>query len=153
MKSLQQYIVEAEQWISEPNPGDDFGIELEDGTLIETYVMAREDNAILLDATEEIYATLAEWADLQDEDENEELLEDQSGMIQLDKSIADAPVTPIDNMEEGEMKRAMHADAERMSLPDFQERYGYEDWIEEFWKNVNDVDEAKYMYEILRLAT
>ena len=61
----------------------------------------------------------------------------------LEKNIAAAPVKPIP-MEEGAMKEEMWRMAERMSLTDFQEHYGYEDWIEEFWKKVNDVDEAKY---------
>lgn len=145
MKSLKDYIVEAEQWMEEPDTGDNIDIELDDGTLIETYIMAREHNAILVDATPEIYSALGEWAELtEDIDDDYEIDEDQSGMIQLDKSIADAPVKPVANMEEGEMKRAMHDAAESMSLADFVEAYGDEDWIIEFWKNVNDVDEAKY---------
>jgi hypothetical protein len=144
MKSLKDYIAEAQQWMDEPDTGDNIDIELEDGTLIETYIMAREDNAILLDATEEIYESLTEWAELTEDIDNDEIEEDQSGMIQLDKSLADAPVKPVANMEEGAMKEEMWRMAERMSLSDFQEHYGYEDWIEEFWKKVNDVDEAKY---------
>jgi hypothetical protein len=34
MKTLRDYIVEAEQWVDAPAAGDDFEIELEDGTLI-----------------------------------------------------------------------------------------------------------------------
>ena len=144
MKSLREYIVEAEQWIEEPDAGDDFAIELEDGTLIETYIMAREDDAILLDSTEEIYITLSEWANLQDDDDNEELFEDQSGMIQLDKSIADAPVKPVFSIEEGQMKRQMMDDAERMTIEQFVDKYGDDEWVREFWHEVNDIDEAKY---------
>ena len=44
---------------------------------------------------------------------------------------------------EGEMKRAMHADAERMTLEQFVEKYGDEEWIREFWNNImGDLDEA-----------
>jgi hypothetical protein len=48
-------------------------------------------------------------------------------------------------MEEGEMKRAMHDDAERMSLEQFVAKYGDEEWIREFYNNImGDIDEAKY---------
>ena len=105
MKSLKEYIVEAEQWMEEPATGDDFAIELEDGTLIETYIMATEDNAILLDSTEDIYSILGEWAQLC-EDIDDDVEEDQSGMIQLDKAIGDAPVKPVASVEEDEMSEA-----------------------------------------------
>ena len=51
MKTLRDYMVETEQWLQTPAVGDDFAIELDDGTLIETYIMATEGNAVLLDAT------------------------------------------------------------------------------------------------------
>lgn len=105
MKSLKDYIVEAEQWMEEPDAGDNIDIELEDGTLLETYIMAREGDAFLLDATPEIYEALSQWAELC-EDIDKDVEEDQSGMIQLDKSIADAPVKPVANMEEDEMSEA-----------------------------------------------
>jgi hypothetical protein len=46
---------------------------------------------------------------------------------------------------EGRMKEQMHTDAERMELAQFLDKYGNEDWIKEFWQNVNvDISEAKY---------
>ena len=153
MKTLQDYLVESEQWMSLPAEGDDFAIELEDGTLVETYIIEVADDCILLDSTEEINRALAEWAALEDTDEGDSGivmetmgyggLVGEGNIEDLEKNIAAAAVKPIP-MEEGQMKELMWRDAERMNLPDFQERYGYEDWIEEFWKNVNDVDEAKY---------
>lgn len=144
MKSLKEYIVEAEQWMEEPDTGDNIDIELDDGTLLETYIMAREHNAILLDATTEIYESLSEWAELS-EDTETDLDEDQSGMIQLDKSIADAPVKPVFSVEEGQMKELMWRDAERMTLEQFVAKYGDEDWVREFWNNImGDLDEAEY---------
>ena len=147
MKSLKDYIAEAEQWMDEPDTGDNIDIELEDGTLIETYIMAREHNAILLDATPEICSALSEWAELREDIDDDYEMEDQSGMIQLDKSLADAPVKPVANMEEGQMKRQMMDDAERMTLEQFTDLYGNDEWVIEFWKDFNEdneVDEAKY---------
>jgi hypothetical protein len=44
---------------------------------------------------------------------------------------------------EGQMKQEMHKSAERMSLAQFINRYGDEEWIREFWNNINGpMDEA-----------
>jgi len=54
-------------------------------------------------------------------------------------------------VEEGAMKHEMMKNAERMSLAQFKDRYGDEDWIEEFWRTatgepevIKTVDEAEY---------
>jgi hypothetical protein len=104
MKTLREYMVEAEQWVDTPAAGDDFEIELEDGTLIETYVMATEGSAILLDATDEIYSALGQWAELC---EDVELDEDQGAGQVLAKAIDDAPVDTMSNIDE-EMDEAKY---------------------------------------------
>jgi hypothetical protein len=69
---------------------------------------------------------------------------DEGNIEDLEKNIASAAVKPIP-MEEGSMKHAMHADAERMSLEQFVDKYGDEEWIREFWNAImGDLDEAKY---------
>jgi hypothetical protein len=97
MKTLRDYIVEAEQWVDAPAAGDDFEIELEDGTLIETYIMATEGSAILLDATDEIYSALGQWAELC---EDVELDEDQGAGQVMAKAIDDAPVDTMSDIDE-----------------------------------------------------
>jgi hypothetical protein len=104
MKTLRDYIVEAEQWVHAPAAGDDFEIELEDGTLIETYIMATEGSAILLDATDEIYSALGQWAELC---EDVELDEDQGAGQVLAKAIDDAPVDTMSDIDE-EMDEAKY---------------------------------------------
>ena len=104
MKTLRDYIVEAEQWIDAPAAGDDFEIELEDGTLIETYIMATEGSAILLDATDEIYSALGQWAELC---EDVELDEDQGAGQVLAKAVDDAPVDTMSDIDE-EMDEAKY---------------------------------------------
>jgi len=154
MKSLREYITESEQWIAEPAEGDNFAIELEDGTLIETYIIEVADDCILLDATSEIISAITEWATLEDTDEGDSgvIMETMGygGLVgegnieDLEKNIASAAVKPIP-MEEGQMKRAMHDDAERMTLTQFVNKYGDEEWIREFYNNImGDLDEAKY---------
>jgi hypothetical protein len=62
MKKLTDYIQESQQWIESPGQGDAFGIELEDDTLLETYVMeVADDGSVLLDSTPEIYSLLESW--------------------------------------------------------------------------------------------
>ena len=125
MKTLRDYMVETEQWLQTPAVGDDFAIELEDGTLIETYIMATEGNAVLLDATPEIYAALNQWTRLCEDD---------------DTSTGELAV-----LSEGQMKEIMWRDAERMTLDQFVDKYGDEEWIREFWTAImGDIDEAKY---------
>lgn len=125
MKTLQDYMVETEQWLQTPAAGDDFAIELDDGTLVETYIMAVEGNAVLLDATPEIYAVLGQWAELHEEE--------------------DAPDSELTILSEGRMKELMWRDAERMTLDQFVDKYGDEEWIREFWNAImGDIDEAKY---------
>jgi hypothetical protein len=104
MKTLRDYIVEAEQWVDTPVAGDDFEIELEDGTLIETYIMATEGSAILLDATDEIYSALGQWAELC---EDVELDEDQGAGQVLAKAVDDAPVDTMSDIDE-EMDEAKY---------------------------------------------
>ena len=125
MKTLRDYMVETQQWLATPAAGDDFAIELDDGTLIETYIMATEGNAVLLDATPEIYAALSQWARLCEDD--------------------DAQDSELTVLSEGQMKEIMWRDAERMTLDQFVDKYGDEEWIREFWTAImGDIDEAKY---------
>jgi hypothetical protein len=154
MKTLKEYIAESESWMQTPADGDVFAIEFEDDTLVETYIIEVADDCILLDATPEIMAVLEQWAALEDTDEGDSnvILETMGygGLVgegnieDMEKNIASAAVKPIP-MEEGEMKRAMHDDAERMTIEQFVDKYGDEEWIREFWNNImGDLDEAKY---------
>jgi hypothetical protein len=137
MKSLREYIAESAEWMASPAAGDTFAFELPDEVLIETYIIEVADNCILLDSTPEINAALAEWATLEDTDEGD------SGVIMETMGYGSL-------VGEGAMKHEMMKNAERMSLEQFKDRYGDEDWIEEFWRATNDepeqssTDEAKY---------
>jgi hypothetical protein len=124
MKRLADYLAESEQWMSTPAEGDAFDIELPDEVLVETYIIEVADDCILLDSTEEINRALSEWAALEDTDDGD------SGVIMETMGYGSL-------VGEGSMKKEMHAAAEQMSLEQFKERYGDEDWIEEFWRVSN----------------
>jgi hypothetical protein len=137
MKTLKDYLSESEQWMNTPAVGDTFAFELPDEVLCETYIIEVADDCILLDSTPEINAALAEWATLEDTDEGD------SGVIMETMGYGGL-------VGEGAMKHEMMKNAERMSLEQFKDRYGDEDWIEEFWRvatgetEQSNTDEAKY---------
>ena len=103
MKTLQDYMVETEHWLQTPAAGDDFAIELDDGTLIETYVMATEGNAVLLDATPEIYAALSQWAQLCEDDDaqDSELIMDD-----IDEAKYQGREVPLGKPMAGDVKKS-----------------------------------------------
>jgi hypothetical protein len=137
MKTLKEYIAESAEWMASPAAGDTFAFELPDEVLCETYIIEVADDCILLDSTPEINAALAEWATLEDTDEGD------SGVILETMGYGSL-------VGEGAMKHEMMTNAERMSLEQFKDRYGDEDWIEEFWRvatgetEQSNTDEAKY---------
>lgn len=124
MKTLNQYLAESAKWMQSPAEGDDFAFELPDEVLCETYIIEVVDNCILLEGTPEIIAAISESALLEDTDEGD------SGVIM-------ETMTTGTLVSEGAMKQEMHKAAERMTLDQFVERYGNEDWIREFWNNIN----------------
>ena len=137
MKTLKEYMAESAKWMESPAAGDTFAFELPDEVICETYIIEVADDCILLDSTPEINAALAEWATLEDTDEGD------SGVILETMGYGSL-------VGEGAMKHEMMKNAERMSLAQFKDRYGDEDWIEEFWRTAtgeteqSNTDEAKY---------
>ena len=137
MKTLKEYMAESAKWMESPVAGDIFAFELPDEVLCETYILEVADDCILLDSTPEINAALSEWATLEDTDEGD------SGVILETMGYGSL-------VGEGAMKHEMMKNAERMSLAQFKDRYGDEDWIEEFWRTAtgeteqSNTDEAKY---------
>ena len=74
MSDLARYLTESEDTLHHPVAGDDFGIELEDGTLIDTWIMESDEDSLLLAATPEIMAVMESWMelDLYESDRDEE---------------------------------------------------------------------------------
>jgi len=74
MKTLKDYITESENWMQTPAEGDNFGIELSDGTLIESYILELADDSILLDATVDIVRVLESWNLLSDQESQDTVI-------------------------------------------------------------------------------
>ena len=58
MKNFRDYIQDAEQWVGEPAPGDEFDIELAPDQLLESYVVAVEDDAVIIEGDEAVMSLL-----------------------------------------------------------------------------------------------
>lgn len=61
MSQLSRYLKAAEAWVNTPARGDDFAIELDDGTLLETYILDQTDNRIVLEANSAMIEILEHW--------------------------------------------------------------------------------------------
>jgi hypothetical protein len=134
MSDLRKLLDIIENVQTEPEAGDVFELELGD-TLIETVISeVTEDGVVIhLDETAmrimiDAKKQLNEWMKM--------------------GADSDASAGGSYKLGEGMTKQAMHDDAEKMSLEQFCDRYGDEDWVKEFWRNLNDtdesMDEAKY---------
>ena len=92
MKTLRDYLTEAEEQQHHPRTGDVFAFELADGTLLETYVMDQDDvGDILLDSTDQIYSLLEQWELLDDgmnEDQDMDEAKYQGREVPLGKKMA-----------------------------------------------------------------
>jgi len=120
MKSFRDYLAEAEYVADTPVTGDDFAINIREECLLETYICEEAIDGVVLYADEKLLAILESYGLLETEFHETVILE-------------------------GQMKELMWRDAERMTLEQFVDKYGDEDWIREFWNAImGDIDEAKY---------
>ena len=73
---------------------------------------------------------------------NQDLVNVLKGLAAIQEQSTDE----VEITNEGSMKQKMMDDAEKMSLEQFKDKYGDEDWIEEFWRTTtgeeDEVEEA-----------
>ena len=105
MKTLRDYITESETWMQTPAEGDTFGIELSDGTLIESYILELADDSILLDATADIVSVLESWNLLSDrESQDTVILETQDD--DMDEAKYHGREVPLGKPMKGDVKKS-----------------------------------------------
>ena len=105
MKTLKDYITESETWMQTPAAGDTFGIELADGTLIESYILELADDSILLDATADIVCVLESWNLLSDqESEDTVILETMDD--DMDEAKYHGREVPLGKPMKGDVKKS-----------------------------------------------
>ena len=105
MKTLKDYITESETWMQTPAEGDNFGIELSDGTLIESYILELADDSILLDATADIVSVLESWNLLSDQESQDTvILETQND--DMDEAKYHGREVPLGKPMKGDVKKS-----------------------------------------------
>ncbi len=97
MEKLSHYLQEAQEWMHTPTKGDDFAIELDDGTLLETYIVDSVDNNLLIEADNTIFSILENWQyiseidSIDETDDNDiEIDFDQMAKDQIEQGEQDA---------------------------------------------------------------
>jgi hypothetical protein len=105
MKTLKDYITESETWMQTPAEGDNFGIELSDGTLIESYILELADDSILLDATADIVSVLESRNLLSDQESQDTvILETQDD--DMDEAKYHGREVPLGKPMKGDVKKS-----------------------------------------------
>jgi hypothetical protein len=105
MKTLKDYIAESETWMQTPAEGDEFGIELSDGTLIESYILELADDSILLDATADIVSVLESW-NLLSEQESEDTVILETADDDMDEAKYQGREVPLGKPMAGDVKKS-----------------------------------------------
>jgi len=136
---------------------DSFDFELSEDFVIETGVVDINEDGILIEGDEETLRLLAEHGLILEETDWSKYDEPTASRIKkgktkpVDKTDYDKPThlrkkeKEEKKLDEGMTKDAMMDDAEKMSLEEFCDKYGDEDWVKEFYHTaVGDLDEAKY---------
>lgn len=136
MKSLLSYLAESEHRAANPVAGDNFSFELDDGTVVDTYIIETTADEILLAANESTWSVLEQWMSFEPV-----LAEGCNCEAELEADL----------VTEGFVKQMMHKDAERMSREQFCDKYGDEHG--EFWDNINaELDEDQGAGEVMAKA-
>lgn len=131
MSDLRNLLDIIENIQAEPEVGDVFELELGD-TLIETTISEITEDGVIIHLDETALSLMI--------DAKKQLNE----MMKMGAD-SDASAAGSYKLGEGMTKDVMMADAEKMSLEEFCDKYGDEDWVKEFYHTaVGDLDEAKY---------
>lgn len=131
MSDLRNLLDIIESIQAEPEVGDVFELELGD-TLIETTISEITEDGVIIHLDETALSLMI--------DAKKQLNE----MMKMGAD-SDASAAGSYKLGEGMTKDAMMADAEKMTLEQFCDKYGDEDWVKEFYHTaVGDLDEAKY---------
>lgn len=127
----------------EPQVGDIVELEMGD-TLVETYITDVTEDGVIIQVDETALSLMIDA---------KKQLNEMMRMGASSDASASGSFLQGESLAEGSIKRQMEADAEKMSLEEFLEKYAlqpdHKEWVTQFWKTVNDVkddevDEAKY---------
>jgi hypothetical protein len=87
MKSLQDYLEESQQWMENPAVGDDFAINIKEDCLIESHIIAVEEDRLCIEADSKLIAILESYG-YTVEDICSECMQEACGCKDTDESMS-----------------------------------------------------------------
>ena len=99
MKSLKEYIVESAQWLDTPAVGDDFAINIKEDCLIESHIIAVEEDRLCIEADSKLIAILESYG-YTVEDTCSECMQEACGCVDEEISVDDTLVSEDPTEEE-----------------------------------------------------
>ena len=99
MKSLKEYIVESAQWLDTPAVGDDFAINIKEDCLIESHIIAVEEDRLCIEADSKLIAILESYG-YTVEDICSECMQEACGCVDEMMSVDDTLVSEDPTEEE-----------------------------------------------------
>jgi hypothetical protein len=99
MKSLQDYLEESQQWMENPAVGDDFAINIKEDCLIESHIIAVEEDRLCIEADNKLIAILESYG-YTVEDICSECMQEACGCVDEAMSVDDVLVSEDPTQEE-----------------------------------------------------
>ena len=99
MKSLKDYLAESQQWMENPAVGDDFAINIKEDCLIESHIIAVEEDRLCIEADSKLIAILESYG-YTVEDTCSECMQEACGCVDEELSVDDTLVSEDPTEEE-----------------------------------------------------
>ena len=99
MKSFKDYLAESQQWMENPAVGDDFAINIKEDCLIESHIIAVEEDRLCIEADSKLIAILESYG-YTVEDTCSECMQEACGCVDEEMSVDDTLVSEDPTEEE-----------------------------------------------------
>jgi hypothetical protein len=99
MKSLKDYLAESQQWMENPAVGDDFAINIKEDCLIESHIIAVEEDRLCIEADSKLIVILESYG-YTVEDTCSECMQEACGCVDEEMSVDDVLVSEDPTEEE-----------------------------------------------------
>ena len=136
MKSLKDYLEESQHWMENPAVGDDFAINIKEDCLIESHIIAVEEDRLCIEADNKLIAILESYG-YTVEDICSECMQEACGCVDEAMSVDDVLVSEDPTQEEPMTPGVNDPDGTTADDP-IGEDSGEEDGVP------LDIDEAEY---------
>ena len=99
MKSFKDYLAESQQWMENPAVGDDFAINIKEDCLIESHIIAVEEDRLCIEADSKLIVILESYG-YTVEDTCSECMQEACGCVDEEMSVDDVLVSEDPTEEE-----------------------------------------------------